>query len=235
VTRKVPPRVDRFDIVLADASAVFRFFEAGATITEKLMNHCGGRLHVVDVVDHEIDDHVDDPSFSAGIAAFRQLAVNEPVQLEGKELQLVDDARRLNEKYQLGGADLGEYASVLYAEAAVRNGTKLLFVCTDREGLTRANGAEADIPAIHTQDFLAQLVHAGVFTVEEGETVFRTIFATARIEEFHARLDDERKRERRIEEAIAQRKRDRAERHRRAEQARLRRQKPHGDGPRWTR
>lgn len=117
---------DDYDLLISDSSVLFRFFEAGATCTEKMMASCGDRLFVVDSVSEEIHDHRNDPDKKAGIEAFYAKQVNEPLESPLPVTIQVQKARDLNRKYALGGEDIGELETVFYADWAWDAGDEYL-------------------------------------------------------------------------------------------------------------
>jgi hypothetical protein len=169
--------LDEYDLLISDSSVLFRFFQAGATCTEKMMDFCGVRLHIVDSVAEEIHDHRNDADKSDGIAVFESKRVNEPLESPLSVANKVQQARDLNRKYGLGGADIGEMETVFYADWAWEEGEEYLVLMGDREGQRLA--ADHELEHLDSHGFVMELVCRQVLTVEEGELVASKIFGAA--------------------------------------------------------
>jgi hypothetical protein len=169
--------LDDYHLLISDSSVLFRFFQAGASCTEKMMDFCAARLHIVDSVAEEIHDHRNDPDKSDGIAAFEAKRVNEPLESPLSVANKVQQARDLNRKYGLGAADIGEMETVFYADWAWEQGGEYLILMGDREGQRLA--ADHDLEHLDSHSFAMELVCRQVLTVEEGELVASKIFGAA--------------------------------------------------------
>jgi hypothetical protein len=74
----------------------------------------------------------------------------------------------------LGGLDIGEYETVLVAEAAREDGIDYLILMGDSDGRKLAN--QRDLPNITSYDFVVELVARGVLTRDQGARVVERIF-----------------------------------------------------------
>jgi hypothetical protein len=169
--------LDEYEFLISDSSVLFRFFEAGAVCTEKMMDFCGARLYVVDSVDEEIGDHRDDADKRDGIAAFEAKRVNEPLESPLSVTIKVQQARDLNRKYGLGEADIGEIETVFYADWAWDEGHEYLLLMGDRQGQRLAEDRELEY--LDSNAFVIELVCRRILTVEEGALVSSKIFGAA--------------------------------------------------------
>lgn len=169
--------LDDYELLISDSSVLFRFFEAGAVCTEKMMDFCGARLYVVDSVDEEIRAHRDDADKRDGIAAFDANLVNEPLESPLSVTIKVQQARDLNRKYGLGDADIGEIETVFYADWAWDDGNEYLLLMGDRQGQSLAN--DRGLEYLDSNAFVIELVCRTVLTVEEGALVSSKIFGEA--------------------------------------------------------
>ncbi len=167
--------IDRWDVLIADSSTLFRFFEAGEECTRKFMKHCGGRLYVVHDVAEEIIRYRDNANLADGIRVFRELLKNEPITPPPEVTLSVARILRLNKKYSFGDEDEGETATVLYAEWARENeGHEFLILMRDNFGRTLAE--DRRLPFMETQDLVVDLVCGAVLSLDEGELVYRQIY-----------------------------------------------------------
>jgi hypothetical protein len=177
---------DDYELLIADSSVLFRFFAAGAEMSTAMMTGVGARLHIVESVDGEINDHRNDAEFADGIAAFRAAQVNAPVEPSLAVTRNVKKIRDLNRRHGLGGLDIGEYETVLAAEAAREEGTDYLILMGDNDGRKMAN--QRELPNITSYEFVVELVGRGVLTRDQGAAVVQATLG-ARYDE--ARYEDD--------------------------------------------
>jgi len=182
-------RLNDFDLLVADSSVLFRFFEAGAESTRLMMNHCAERLYIVHDVYEEIERYQADPSMRAGIEVFNAMLKTEVVQLPHDLTEQVADILKLNKKYGLGDEDEGETATVLYAERAwEEDETEFLVLMSDRGGGYLAE--DRDVPVMKADEMVLDLVCCKAMTAEEGEVVWREIFKKhPDIEGYYAKIE----------------------------------------------
>jgi len=170
----VSPLLDEYDLLLADSSVLFVFFQAGRVCTEKLLAYCGARLFIVDSVSEEINDHRSDDDKRDGIAAFEASGRNEPLESPLKVVNQVQRARDFNRKYGMGGADIGEMETVFYADWAWDEGHQYLILVGDAGGQHLAD--DNNLGFLDSHRFLMELICCGALNVEEGELVASKIF-----------------------------------------------------------
>jgi hypothetical protein len=164
---------DDYELLIADSSVLFRFFEAGAAITTALMSAIGNRIYIVESVDAEIKRYRNDPTFAAGIEAFFAAQVNEPLEPRLAVTREVKKMLDLQRKYSMGTADIGEYETVLTADAEWDAGTYYLILMGDGEGRNMAR--QRDLPHVSSYMFVVELVARGVLNREQGMVVAGTI------------------------------------------------------------
>jgi hypothetical protein len=171
----MPVLLDEYDLLVADSSALFRFFEAGAESTRLMMQHCAGRLHIVHDVSQEIERYRADPQMSAGISVFWEMLETEVIEVPQTVMQNAADILALYRRLGMGTEDAGETATVLYAQYAWEQEQRdFLVLMTDHTG---GNFAEdRDVVVMKADDMLLDLVGCGAMTLEEGEVVWRKIF-----------------------------------------------------------
>jgi hypothetical protein len=177
---------DDYELLIADSSVLFRFFEAGAAITTALISAIGHRIHIVESVDAEIGRYRNDPTFAAGIEAFLAAQVNEPLEPQLAVTREVKKMLDLQRKYGMGTIDIGEYETVLTAECEWDAGTYYLILMGDGDG--RKMARQRDLPHVSSYMFVVELVARSVLTREQGMVVARTI-ARAYFDEAHFDAD----------------------------------------------
>jgi hypothetical protein len=165
---------DEYELLIADSSVLFRCFSAGADVTTAMMEGVGERLHIVESVDGEIHDHRSDAEFADGIEAFREAQVHAPVEPSLEVTRSVQKIRDLNRRLGLGGLDIGEYETVLVAEAGREDGIDYLILMGDSDGRKLAN--QRDLPNVTSYEFVVELVGRGVLTRDQGARVVERIF-----------------------------------------------------------
>jgi hypothetical protein len=164
---------DRYELLIADTSVLFRFFQAGADVTRTLMSAIGHRIHIVEWVDQEIECYRNDARFADGIAAFRQAQVNSPLE---PQLDVTRQVRRvvdMQRKYGMGTADMGEYETVLLAEHHAAAGVDYLILMGDGGGRNMAR--QHNLPHVSSYQFVVELVHRSVLTRGQGVAVANSI------------------------------------------------------------
>jgi hypothetical protein len=177
---------DEYDLLLADSSVMFRFFEAGAAVTTALMSAIGHRIHIVESVDAEIKRYRNDPTFAAGIEAFFAAQVNEPLEPRLEVTRQLKKVLDLQRRHGMGTADIGEYETVLMADHEGAAGTDYLILMGDGEG--RKMARQRDLPHVSSYMFGVELVARKVLARDQGIIVARAI-AGANFDE--ARFDAE--------------------------------------------
>jgi hypothetical protein len=164
---------EEYELLIADSSVLFRFFEAGAEATTALMAAIGHRIHIVESVDGEIHRYRNDPAMAAGIAAFRAAQVNQPLEPRLKVTHEVQKMLELQRKYGLGDADIGEYETVLMAEHEWDAGTYYLILMGDGEG--RKMAKQRELPHVSSYWFVVELAARGVLARGQCILVARSI------------------------------------------------------------
>jgi hypothetical protein len=162
-----------YELLIADSSVLFRFFEAGAAITTALMSAIGHRIQIVESVDAEIKRYRNDPTFAAGIEAFLLGQVNQPLE---PRLEVTRDVKKvldLQRRHGMGTADIGEYETVLMADCEWDAGTYYLILMGDSEG--RKMARQRDLPHVSSYEFVVELVAREVLTQDQGVLVARAI------------------------------------------------------------
>ena len=170
------PRLDEYDLLVADSSVLFRFFEAGAAATKLMMAHCASRLYIVHDVNEEINDHEDAPSMKEGIRVFREMLETEVIVLPGHLVEQVAVILHINRRLGEGAKkDMGETATVVYADWAWEaEQQEFLVLMRDRIGgyLAEDRGVGVMLP----DEMVLDLVCGKAMTPEEGEAVWVKIF-----------------------------------------------------------
>lgn len=164
---------DEYELLIADSSVLFRFFEAGALVTTALMSAIGHRIHIVESVDAEIKRYRNDQAFAAGIEAFLAARVNQPLE---PRLEVTRDVKKvldLQRRHGMGTADIGEYETVLTADYEWGAGAYYLILMGDGEG--RKMARQRDLPHVSSYEFVVELVARGVLTPDQGVLVARAI------------------------------------------------------------
>lgn len=171
--------LDDFDLLIADSSVLFRFFEAGPDCTRKLMEYCGDRLYIVHDVAVEIDRYASDETMKDGIAVFAELLRNDPLDLPIEITEKVADILRLGKSHlPPSDEDRGEVATVLYAKWAWDNEEwEFLVLIADNFGSDLAESRE--IAVINTTDTVVELVRLRALTPADGEVLWRSMFGEA--------------------------------------------------------
>lgn len=164
---------DEYELLIADSSVLFRFFESGAGVTTALMTAIGHRIHLVEIVDQEIERYRNDPQFADGIAAFRAAQVNDPLEPRLEVTRQVQRIVEMQRKLGMGTADLGEYETVLMADHEWDEGTYYLILMGDGDG--RGMASQRELPYVTSYSFVVELVARGILTREQGVAVARTI------------------------------------------------------------
>jgi hypothetical protein len=171
--RGVADWYDEYELLIADSSVLFRFFESGADVTTALITAIGHRIHLVEIVDQEIERYRNDPQFADGIAAFRAAQVNVPLEPRLEVTRQVQRIVEMQRKLGMGTADLGEYETVLMADHEWDEGPYYLILMGDGDG--RGMAAQRDLPCVTSYSIVVELVARGILTREQGVAVARTI------------------------------------------------------------
>ncbi len=137
------------------------------------MDFCGDRLYVVDSVAQEIHSHRNDADKKDGIAIFTARA-NDPLESPLTVANKIQEARDLNRKYGLGGADIGEIETVFYADWAWDEGREFLILVGDKYGQNLADQRELEF--LNSYEFTMELICRRAMSSDEGLLVVRAIF-----------------------------------------------------------
>jgi len=171
--------ISDYDLLIADSSTLFRFFEAGPDCTRKLMEHCTQRLYIVGDVAEEIARYASHATMAAGIAVFNELIQHDPIDLPPQVALAVSDLMKMNRRlFGLTDKDEGETATVFYAAwARDQENRQFLILMRDNDG--RRLAEDRNLALMETQELVVDLVCGSVLTVEDGALVFQSIYGAS--------------------------------------------------------
>lgn len=161
------------DLLLTDSTMPVSFCAAGANLARAVLEYLGERLYMVADVREELERKADG---SAALHAFLSEFPDERV----RALDLSTAARVAEAKkaVTVAGAhpreDLGEIASVFYAEARREQGEEFAVITDDHYGKTLAR--DRKLKVVTTPGLVVEMVCAEALAYADGDRVWRGCF-----------------------------------------------------------
>lgn len=173
--------------LLTDSTMPFNFCKAGYPAAQAMVDYFGDRLHMVGDVHTELE------RLSAGFVALQRFVGAWPKERTRKvDSQLTLKVAAAIKVRQVAGQhakeDLGETATVLYAEQRRDAGEEFEVVTDDRYGKTLAR--DRGFSPVTTPAIVIEMVCAKALSYQDGHRVWRQCFSDkTRWTQFKARIE----------------------------------------------
>ncbi len=162
-----------FDLLLTDSTMPVSFCSAGANSARSMLSYLGERLHMVADVREELERKAEG---SAALRAFLDDFPGHRVRV--LDLSLLAEVAEARKAVSVAGAhpreDVGEIASVFYADARRRHGEEFAVITDDRYGKTLARDRRLEV--VTTPSLVVEMVCAEALPYADGARVWRACF-----------------------------------------------------------
>ena len=161
------------DLLLTDSTMPVSFCDAGANLAGSLLTYLGDRLHMVADVHEELERKAEG---SAALRAFLGAFPDERVRV--LDLSVAAKVAEARKAVSVAGThpreDVGEIASVFYAEVRREQGEEFTVITDDHYGKTLAR--DRQLKVVTTPSLVVEMVCAEALAYADGERVWRACF-----------------------------------------------------------